>query len=160
MTREASVELLGWDKGPLCRSRSHRISWMGLQLCRTNIYTVSCYWNILTSQDKNRQGDWKVRYTCTTFLFYLRIYYWIIHWSKLRKYNNERGSIHLRVFIFWDAARSLILDCHAFWKYFTDWNIIHISIKYVKIAEVGKSSSAVYFISYCINTLWYSTNIA
>ncbi len=109
MTREAGVELLGWDKGPLCRSWSHRISWMGLQLCWTNIYTVSCYWNILTRGDKNRQGDWKVRYTCSTFLLYLRIYYWIIHWSKLRKYNNKRGSLHLRVFVLFKSCKW----CHS-----------------------------------------------
>lgn len=102
MTREASVELLSWDKGPLYRSWSHRISWMGLQLCRTNIYTVSCYWNILTWGDKNRQGDWKVRYTCTTFRLYLRICYWIIHWSKLRKYNNEWD---FRVFIYFGCCK-------------------------------------------------------
>lgn len=142
MTREASVELLGWDKGPLCRSWSHRISWMGLQLCRTNIYTASHYWNILTRGDKNRQGDWRVRYTCTTFLLYLGIYYWIIHWSKLRKYNNEGGSWHLRVFIFLDAERGVFLECFfAFWKIFTRWNAFNISTKHVNIAKFSKAVS-------------------
>lgn len=106
MTREVSVELLGWDKGPLYWSSSHRISWMDLQLCQTNIYTVSCDWNILTRGDKNRQGDWKVRYTCTTVLLYQRICYWIIHWSKLSNYNHERGFLHLRVIIFWSCGSS------------------------------------------------------
>lgn len=109
MTTEESVELLGGDKGPLCLSRSHGISWMGLQLCWTNIYTVSRYWNILTRGDKNRQGDWKVRYTCTTVLLYLRIYFWIIHWSKLRKYNNERGSGLLKSIYFLGVRRGLHL---------------------------------------------------
>ncbi len=137
MTRELSVELLGWDKGPLCWSWSHRISWMGLQLCWTNIYTVSRYWNILTREDKNRQGDWKVRYTCTTFLLYLRINYWIIHWSKLRKYYNERGSIQLKVFIFLDAVRAVILECYyAFWRYFTVLNLFNISIKYCRGVQI------------------------
>lgn len=57
MAGEAGVGLPGWDKGPLCRSRSHRIGSMGPQLCRTHIYTVSCCGDILTRGDKNRQGD-------------------------------------------------------------------------------------------------------
>lgn len=130
MSREVSVELLGWDKGPLCRSSSHRISWMGLQLCWTNIYTVSRDWNILTRGDKNRQGDWKVRYTCTTVLLHLRIYQWIIHWSKLRKYNHARGSVRVRDFFF-GADRGVNLEWYfyiKYWDYSNAWKVFVLEI--------------------------------
>lgn len=136
MTRKARVELLGWDKGPLCWSWSHRISWMGLQLCRTNIYPVSSSLNIRSSGDKNRQGDWKVRYTCTTFLPYLGIY--IRSFSDQSSGNTAVKGAH-DVYLFLDSMgfNPGLLEC-MMKIFFIVWLKCNISVKRVNCVLICK----------------------
>lgn len=98
---------------------------MGPQLCRTNIYTVSSYFNILSRGDKNSQGDWKVRYTCTTFLLYLRIYMGLFTDQSSGNTIMEVTSYTLKyLFYFLDSVRGAIQEYfYECWK-FIDLNLI------------------------------------